>query len=190
MNAPSSGSSWQVNFTLLPSASVFIHSSLGILSSSTNESIIVSNFAQTGDGLSAENASDEFSPISGPTWVLKKCKPPLGPEHIQPSRGVCISNPPRLLTHPGSKWNGEKRHRELWPAYNPNIAPPQASTEGLFIRHRRYHSLRIGRSGSMSVMAILRQLLLTSNPTALVHSLIGGDRVRHPELLSCLFAQK
>jgi hypothetical protein len=31
-----------------------------------------------------------------------------------------------------SKWNGEKRHRELWPAYNPNIAPPQASTEGLF----------------------------------------------------------
>ena len=31
-----------------------------------------------------------------------------------------------------SKWNGENQHRELWPAYNPNIAPPQASTEGLF----------------------------------------------------------
>jgi hypothetical protein len=25
-----------------------------------------------------------------------------------------------------------KLHRELWPAYNPNIASPQASTEGLF----------------------------------------------------------
>ena len=24
------------------------------------------------------------------------------------------------------------RHRELWPAYNLNLAPPQASTEGLF----------------------------------------------------------
>ncbi|MGA2337756.1 MAG: hypothetical protein ABSG08_20470, partial [Terriglobales bacterium] len=31
-----------------------------------------------------------------------------------------------------SKGNGEKRHRELWPAYNVNAAPPQASTEGLF----------------------------------------------------------
>jgi hypothetical protein len=32
--------------------------------------------------------------------------------------------------------NGEKQHRELWPAYNPNIAPPQASTEGLFQQTR------------------------------------------------------
>jgi hypothetical protein len=31
-----------------------------------------------------------------------------------------------------SKCDGEKQHRVLWPAYNPNIAPPQASTEGLF----------------------------------------------------------
>jgi hypothetical protein len=31
-----------------------------------------------------------------------------------------------------SKWNGEQQHRVLWPAYNLNIAPPQASTEGLF----------------------------------------------------------
>src|SRR2546429_8944036 len=31
-----------------------------------------------------------------------------------------------------SKCNGEQQHRELWPAYNLNIAPPQASTEGLF----------------------------------------------------------
>jgi hypothetical protein len=35
-----------------------------------------------------------------------------------------------------SKWNGEQQHRELWPAYNPNIAPPQASTEGLFQQTR------------------------------------------------------
>src|SRR5439155_20176776 len=31
-----------------------------------------------------------------------------------------------------SKCNGEQQHRVLWPAYNLNIAPPQASTEGLF----------------------------------------------------------
>src|SRR5215831_6322743 len=30
----------------------------------------------------------------------------------------------------------EHRHRELWPAYNLNLAPPQASTEGLF-QHSR-----------------------------------------------------
>src|ERR1039457_4542206 len=71
--------------------------SLGILSSSTNESIIVSNFAQTGDSLSAENASDEFSPISGPTWVLKKCKPPLGPEHRQPGSVHLESSPVAFL---------------------------------------------------------------------------------------------
>src|SRR5256885_14793474 len=35
-----------------------------------------------------------------------------------------------------SKWNGEQQHRVLWPAYNPNIAPPQASTEGLFQQTR------------------------------------------------------
>jgi hypothetical protein len=27
-----------------------------------------------------------------------------------------------------SQWNGEKQHRELWPAYNPNLATAQAST--------------------------------------------------------------
>ena len=32
-NAPSSGSSWQLNFTLLPSSSVLIHSSSGIFAS-------------------------------------------------------------------------------------------------------------------------------------------------------------
>src|SRR5947209_5253200 len=31
-----------------------------------------------------------------------------------------------------SKCNGEQQHRALWPAYNLNITPPQASTEGLF----------------------------------------------------------
>ena len=31
-----------------------------------------------------------------------------------------------------SERNGEQQHRELWPAYNAIVAPPQASTEGLF----------------------------------------------------------
>jgi len=31
-----------------------------------------------------------------------------------------------------SECNGEQQHRELWPTYNLNVAPPQASTEGLF----------------------------------------------------------
>jgi len=31
-----------------------------------------------------------------------------------------------------SECNGEQQHRELWSAYNLNVAPPQASTEGLF----------------------------------------------------------
>jgi hypothetical protein len=35
-----------------------------------------------------------------------------------------------------SKCNGEQQHRELWPAYNPNVAPPQASSEGLFQQSR------------------------------------------------------
>src|SRR2546429_8581025 len=39
-----------------------------------------------------------------------------------------------------SKCNGEQQHRELWPAYNLNIAPPQASTEGLFQQTRLFTS--------------------------------------------------
>src|SRR4029077_6835206 len=31
-----------------------------------------------------------------------------------------------------SERSSEQQHRELWPAYIPNLAPPQASTEGLF----------------------------------------------------------
>src|SRR6476619_3001619 len=37
-----------------------------------------------------------------------------------------------------SKWNGEQQHRELWPAYNANVAPSQASTEGLFQQTRDF----------------------------------------------------
>jgi hypothetical protein len=39
-----------------------------------------------------------------------------------------------------SECNDEQQHRELWRAYNANVALPQASTEGLFNRHRRLHS--------------------------------------------------
>src|SRR5258708_4225432 len=35
-----------------------------------------------------------------------------------------------------SKCEDKQRHRELWPAYNANLAPPQASTEGLFQQTR------------------------------------------------------
>src|SRR6266851_3317957 len=40
-----------------------------------------------------------------------------------------------------SKWNGEQQHRALWPAYNLNLAPPQASTEGLFQQTRLFSSV-------------------------------------------------
>jgi hypothetical protein len=38
------------------------------------------------------------------------------------------------VSHHGqaSDCNSEQQHRELWPAYNLNLASPQASTEGLF----------------------------------------------------------
>jgi hypothetical protein len=42
---------------------------------------------------------------------------------------------------PASKWNGEKQHRELWPAYNANVAPSQASTEGLFQQTRLFSTV-------------------------------------------------
>jgi len=35
-----------------------------------------------------------------------------------------------------SECNGEQPHRELWPAYNANVAPSQASTEELFQQTR------------------------------------------------------
>jgi hypothetical protein len=39
-----------------------------------------------------------------------------------------------LVSHheQASKANRQQQHRVLWPAYNPNLAPLQASTEGLF----------------------------------------------------------
>src|SRR6476661_3138364 len=37
-----------------------------------------------------------------------------------------------------SKCHGEQQHRELWPAYNANVAPSQASTEGLFQQTRLF----------------------------------------------------
>src|SRR6266404_3799793 len=40
-----------------------------------------------------------------------------------------------------SKWNGEQQHRVLWPAYNANVAPPQASTEGLFQQTRLFSTV-------------------------------------------------
>jgi hypothetical protein len=47
--------------------------------------------------------------------------------------------PAGLVSHheqQASECEDKQRHRELWPAYNPNLAPPQASTEGLFQQTR------------------------------------------------------
>ena len=54
-----------------------------------------------------------------------------------------------------SKWNGEQQHRVLWPAYNLNIAPPQASTEGLFQQTQALSLIDPGqpKGGVLSVMA-------------------------------------
>src|SRR5229473_361885 len=45
-----------------------------------------------------------------------------------------------------SKWNGEQQHRVLWPAYNLNIAPPQASTEGLFQQTQAFSLTTLSRA--------------------------------------------
>src|SRR5215467_11080215 len=46
--------------------------------------------------------------------------------------------PAGLVSHheQASKRNREQQHRVLWPAYNPNLAARQASTEGLFQQTR------------------------------------------------------
>src|SRR5215469_5870158 len=46
--------------------------------------------------------------------------------------------PAGLVSHheQASKANREQQHRVLWPAYNPNLATRQASTEGLFQQTR------------------------------------------------------
>src|SRR6476660_7763509 len=64
-----------------------------------------------------------------------------------------------------SKCHGEQQHRELWPAYNANVAPSQASTEGLFQQTQAITQACAGcspNSGSMSEMAILQQLTSVS----------------------------
>src|SRR5215831_18328191 len=53
-----------------------------------------------------------------------------------------------------SECSGEQQHRELWPAYNPNLALPQASTEGLFQQTQALALI----DPSMSVIGIFRQL--------------------------------
>src|SRR5713226_6264587 len=61
-----------------------------------------------------------------------------------------------------SKWNGEKQHRVLWPAYNLNLAPPQASTEGLFQQTQAIKLIDRGTIRSPRARAPRRPSLLTS----------------------------
>src|SRR6476660_266112 len=59
-----------------------------------------------------------------------------------------------------SKCHGEQQHRELWPAYNANVAPSQASTEGLFQQTQALAqacAVCSPKSVSMSVMAMFQQ---------------------------------
>jgi len=75
-----------------------------------------------------------------------------------------------------SECNGEQQHRELWPAYNPNAAPPQASTEGLF-QQTQAISLR---TPVVSVIAILQQQphsFLAADDEPEVADAHGFDRV-------------
>src|SRR2546428_12172823 len=69
-----------------------------------------------------------------------------------------------------SKWNGEQQHRVLWPAYNPNIAPPQASTEGLFQHQRLITTTMVGRACRCNLMAMRTNVLL---PMVLAAAVIG-----------------
>src|SRR6476661_4651105 len=48
-----------------------------------------------------------------------------------------------------SKCHGEQQHRELWPAYNANVAPSQASTEGLFQQTRLFTSIILSATGTV-----------------------------------------
>jgi hypothetical protein len=41
-----------------------------------------------------------------------------------------------------SECEDKQQHRELWPAYYPNLAPPQASTQGLFQQTRLFPNQR------------------------------------------------
>jgi hypothetical protein len=64
-----------------------------------------------------------------------------------------------------SKCNGEQQHWELWPAYNANLAPPQASTEGLFQQTQAFSQLcafSSPKTESVSAIGIYHQLYLRS----------------------------
>src|SRR5215475_9985504 len=69
--------------------------------------------------------------------------------------------PAGLVSHheQASKRNREQQHRVLWPAYNPNLATRQASTEGLFQQTQAVSTQNPGK-GSMSAIEIFRRLLV------------------------------
>src|SRR6476620_7610934 len=53
-----------------------------------------------------------------------------------------------------SKCHGEQQHRELWPAYNANVAPSQASTEGLFQQTRLFTTVTTNVPRSRSAVSL------------------------------------
>src|SRR5215467_6465872 len=82
--------------------------------------------------------------------------------------------PAGLVSHheQASKRNREQQHRVLWPAYNPNLAARQASTEGLFQQTQAMSPVCAFLSPfwvMMSVMGIYRQLTVNRTMGALLH---------------------
>jgi hypothetical protein len=85
---------------------------------------------------------------------------------------------------------------ELWPAYNLNIAPSQASTEGLFQQTQAMSQLCAFsslKSGSMSVIGIHRQLVRSdwrsSFQSAAMSRGLLRHRVRGPFAVTCFLVE-
>src|SRR6266436_1555482 len=87
-----------------------------------------------------------------------------------------------------SKCNGEQQHRVLWPAYNLNIAPPQASIEGLFQQTRLFSTVRdrIEKRRSGSGQLQHRDLRAGTEPDG---EASYANAAVHVELLATVFVQ-
>jgi hypothetical protein len=59
------------------------------------------------------------------------------------------------MSKQASTCNGEQQHRELWPAYDANVAPPQASSEGLFQQTQGFFINEANRKSSTTVCDLL-----------------------------------
>src|SRR5215475_7502944 len=82
-----------------------------------------------------------------------------------------------------SECSGEQQRRELWPAYNANIALPQASTEGLFQQTQaitQASAVCSPFSGLMSVMGIFHQQSARRGRQRTAHLRLAVVQLRKP----------